>query len=229
VLWAILIEGLAAIILLILALVRQEKIMAGTTTGLADLELFTGTTFPAFIAQLGADMATLSANQTALTAAINAAITALQASGSSEDPQVKTAVAQLQGALVTAQANDTSLQSINGNLSKLATSLAAAVPTGSSSISGNVTSGTFVAGETVIQAGSGSVGVLAGVPSAAGPMIVTLNAGSAAPDATDIWTGQTSGATFTPSAAPIATVPPVPAAKGAANPAAASSSTAKKV
>lgn len=199
----------------------QEKLMATQGQGLADLELFTGTTFPAFITQFATDMGTLSANQTSLTAAIDAAIAALEASGSSEDPQVEAAVAQLKGALVTATSNDASLQSINGNLSKLATSLSAVVPSGSSSISGSVTSGVFVAGEKVLQGVTGAFGVLAGAPPSGGPMILTLDPTSPVPDATDLWTGQTSGAVFTPSGAPVQVNPAQqqPAVKGVVQPA----------
>jgi hypothetical protein len=71
---------------------------------------------------------------------------------------------------------------------------------GSSFVTGSVTSGTFTAGETVLQATSGASAVL----TAAYPTTLWLTLPiTGSPDGTDIWTGQTSGATFTPTATPV--------------------------
>jgi len=77
-----------------------------------------------------------------------------------------------------------------------------AVPVGScSTIAGSVTSGTFIAHEEVIQENSNASANLIGAVSQSGPMLITKITGTA--DGTDTWVGQTSGAKFTPTAAPV--------------------------
>jgi Family of unknown function (DUF6519) len=66
-------------------------------------------------------------------------------------------------------------------------------------VAGSVTSGKFSSGDLVTQASSGATAIVIGAVPAAGPMILSLVSGT--PDATDIWSN-TSGAQFTPSAAP---------------------------
>lgn len=81
------------------------------------------------------------------------------------------------------------------------------VPTGAAetwAVTGAVTAGTFQIGETVTQAGTGSTGIVDGIPLNASPPLPLLFAnymGTAS--ATGVWTGGTSGATFTPNAAPV--------------------------
>lgn len=172
----------------------KELLMATVPPGLAALQALVPS-LQAFSTQMSTDLTSLSTN-------ISSAITALQ---NSEDPQVQAAVASLQTALGTAQANEARLETLN-------TSLGAALPTtggGNTTIAGSVTSGSFVAGETVTQTTSGATGTVVGTVPAGGPLVITPT-GTAVADATDVWTGQTSGAVFTP--APAAT----PATKGAA-------------
>ena len=76
-----------------------------------------------------------------------------------------------------------------------------AAPVGSvSTITGSVTSGTFIANEEVVQTSSGALANLIGTVPAAGPMRISEITGIA--DATDTWVGKNSGAVFTPTAAP---------------------------
>ena len=88
--------------------------MATVPPGLAALNTFTSTTFPAYVTQQQQDYA-------ALSTAIQNAITALQNSGASEDAAVQTAVASLTSAMATVESNET-------NLENLSSSLAAAAP-----------------------------------------------------------------------------------------------------
>jgi hypothetical protein len=68
-------------------------------------------------------------------------------------------------------------------------------------ITGSVTSGAFTLGETVKQSVTGATATLDNVPTGSATMITLLITGPA--DATHTWTGQTSGAVYTPTAAPI--------------------------
>lgn len=164
----------------------KELLMSTTAPGLTALQAFV-TAFQNFVAQQSADLASLNTN-------ITAAIAALGNSSASEDPAVQAAAASLTAALATVESNETSLETLNTSLGVAETG-----PAASSTVNGSVTSGSFMAGEKVVQATSGAIGVLAGVPPAGGPMTLTLVSGSAIPDATDVWTGQSSGAVFTPS------------------------------
>lgn len=69
-------------------------------------------------------------------------------------------------------------------------------------IAGSITAGTFTAGETVTQAVSGATAKMLG----AFVNSMTVNTITGTPDTTDIWTGGTSAATFTPTAAPLASM-----------------------
>lgn len=69
-------------------------------------------------------------------------------------------------------------------------------------ISGSVASGSFTPGETVTQTGSGATATLVSV-SPSGPMIVVTSSITGAPDDSDIWTGNSSGATFDPTSLPV--------------------------
>jgi DNA repair exonuclease SbcCD ATPase subunit len=101
-----------------------EKIMSTGQTGLAALQTFV-TSFGAFETQLQTDITTLSTNNAALTAAIQAAIADL---GGSEDTAVQSLVSTLQTALTAAQSQDATLESVNTNLATLSSSLSAAAP-----------------------------------------------------------------------------------------------------
>lgn len=70
-----------------------------------------------------------------------------------------------------------------------------------STIAGAVSSGTFLANEQVTQNSSGAFANLIGAVPSAGPMVIGALTGD--PDNSDDWVGQTSGATFTPSAVPV--------------------------
>src|SRR5579859_5725 len=74
-------------------------------------------------------------------------------------------------------------------------------PGGTSTVAGS-TPGVFVAGEQVIQTGTGATATVVGTVPAAGPMVITGITGS--PNAAGTWVGQTSAAVFTPTAAPVA-------------------------
>lgn len=77
-----------------------------------------------------------------------------------------------------------------------------AAPVGScSTITGKVTGGTFVANEEVIQGTSNASANLIGTVPASGPMLIAAITGIA--DGNDTWVGQTSGARFAPTAAPV--------------------------
>ncbi len=77
-----------------------------------------------------------------------------------------------------------------------------ALPSGScSTVAGAVSSGTFVANEQVVQESSNASANLIGTVPQGGPMLIGAITGD--PDDTHDWTGQASGATFTPSAAPV--------------------------
>jgi len=79
-----------------------------------------------------------------------------------------------------------------------------AAPVGScSTITGKVTGGTFVANEEVIQGTTGASANLIGTVTGTGPMLITEITGIA--DGNDTWVGQTSGAKFAPTAAPVLT------------------------
>lgn len=82
---------------------KTEKLM----TGLADLQTFANTTFPAFVTQQTSDLA-------AIQASINTAIGLLGTS--SEDPAVEAAVQSLNTALATATSNQTALESLTTQL-----------------------------------------------------------------------------------------------------------------
>lgn len=71
-------------------------------------------------------------------------------------------------------------------------------------VTGSVTSGTFVSGEEVIQTNTGASANLTGTVTGSGPMNIGPITGTA--DATDSWIGQTSGAVFTPTAPPVGSV-----------------------
>jgi len=80
-----------------------------------------------------------------------------------------------------------------------------AVPVGAySTITGSVTSGTFIANENVVQSNSGANANLIGSASGAGPLLIAQITGTA--NGTDTWVGQTSEAIFTPTAAPVPSV-----------------------
>jgi hypothetical protein len=68
---------------------------------------------------------------------------------------------------------------------------------------GAVTTGTFLANESVTQANTNATGVLVGTVPSGGPMTIVALTGAAS--ATDVWTGVTSLATFTPTTTPTAT------------------------
>lgn len=68
-------------------------------------------------------------------------------------------------------------------------------------IAGSVTTGTFQSGDTLTQTSTGATATFQSL-SWAGGLIVTSVSG--APDNTNIWTGSPSGATFTPTAVPVA-------------------------
>jgi hypothetical protein len=76
----------------------------------------------------------------------------------------------------------------------------------SSNISGTFTSGTFrtptssVPGEYVVQTSSGATAKVVGT---VGTSALTVNNITGSPDSSDIWTGQSSGAVFTPVASPV--------------------------
>ena len=65
---------------------------------------------------------------------------------------------------------------------------------------GSMTSGTCTVGETMTEATSGAIGIVWIIVPAAGPMTIYKVTGS--PIATAVWTGGTSGCTFTSSAVP---------------------------
>ncbi len=69
-------------------------------------------------------------------------------------------------------------------------------------IAGSV-SGTFQAGETVTQTGTNVTGTCMNVPGSSGPLILGALSSFTGANATGTWTGGTSGATCTPTAAPV--------------------------
>jgi hypothetical protein len=71
-----------------------------------------------------------------------------------------------------------------------------------STIAGSISSGTFVNGETLTQTTSGSTAILKGAFSTS----LTVSTITGTPDSSDIWTGGTSSATFTPTATPVQTL-----------------------
>lgn len=97
-----------------------ERLMATVPPGLAALNQFTQTTFPAFVTQQTNDLA-------ALTTAINNAIAALQNSSASEDAGVQAAVSALTAAQATIEANETNLENLSTSLAS-ATSPSTAAP-----------------------------------------------------------------------------------------------------
>lgn len=82
--------------------------MSTVPPGLAALQGFV-TAFQAFATQQSTDLASL-------TTSITDAISALQGSSASEDPQVQAAVTSLTTALSTVTANETALETLNTNL-----------------------------------------------------------------------------------------------------------------
>jgi hypothetical protein len=75
------------------------------------------------------------------------------------------------------------------------------VPYSTATIVGTFTTGTFVDGETVTQATSGATAIIVG-GQAAGPKL-RVKAVTGTPNTSNIWTGGTSAATFTPTATPV--------------------------
>lgn len=73
-------------------------------------------------------------------------------------------------------------------------------PYSSVSIAGSYTSGTFAAGETITQATSGATATALFAQSAGGLLYAKVVTGT--PNSSSVWTGGTSGATFTPTATP---------------------------
>lgn len=82
------------------------------------------------------------------------------------------------------------------------------VPATTATIAGAFTTGTFVDGEIVTQATSGATAVIVG-GQASGPKLRAFGV-TGTPTATNIWTGGTSGATFTPTATPVTLAAPTP-------------------
>jgi hypothetical protein len=74
-------------------------------------------------------------------------------------------------------------------------------PLPGSSVNGSVTSGAFVQGEKVLQSNTGASAPLRNVPSGSSQMMIGPIAGVA--DGISKWIGQTSGAVYTPTAAPL--------------------------
>jgi phage tail sheath protein FI len=72
-------------------------------------------------------------------------------------------------------------------------------PSAMYAVFGSVTSGIFVAGERVVQKNTGATANLVGTVAAKNAMIIGPQTGPAA-DPLDIWTGQASGAVYTPAA-----------------------------
>lgn len=101
-----------------------RKIAMSTTPGLTALQALV-TTVQNFASQQSSDLA-------ALTASINAAITALENSSASEDQAVLAAVENLNTALSTVQANESNLETLNTNLT------AAETPAPAASVGGGV-------------------------------------------------------------------------------------------
>ena len=75
-------------------------------------------------------------------------------------------------------------------------------------VNGSVTSGTFTPGETVLQATSAATATLVSV-SPSGPMWIVTASITGTPNSSSVWTGQTSGATFTPSIVPSYSAAPI--------------------
>lgn len=73
-------------------------------------------------------------------------------------------------------------------------------PLPGSEVTGSVSSGAFTEGEQVVQANTGASATLLNAPTGSQPMNLGPITGTA--DAKSKWTGQSSGAVFTPSAAP---------------------------
>ena len=69
-----------------------------------------------------------------------------------------------------------------------------------STVAGSVASGVFVSNEEVVQTNTGASANLIGTVTGSNPMTIGPIAGTA--DATDTWVGQTSGANYSPTAAP---------------------------
>jgi phage tail sheath protein FI len=78
-----------------------------------------------------------------------------------------------------------------------------ATPAAMFSVAGSVTAGVFVAGEQVVQTTTGATASLVGTVTGSNPMAIGPQTGASA-DASHIWTGQTSRAAYTPTAAPLA-------------------------
>lgn len=80
-------------------------------------------------------------------------------------------------------------------------------PTSIGTVTGTLTSGLFTGLETITQAVTGVTAVLQfPTPNNSGPVPLTANNFSGTADNTHIWTGGTSGATWTPSSAPVFSV-----------------------
>jgi Family of unknown function (DUF6519) len=75
------------------------------------------------------------------------------------------------------------------------------VATSASTVTGSVTSSLFIANEEIVQSNSDASANLIGPVDGSGPMYIWNLEGTA--DGTDTWVGQTSGAVFAPSAAPV--------------------------
>ncbi len=78
-------------------------------------------------------------------------------------------------------------------------------------ITGSVSTGTFTSGETIMQASTLATAILIGTVPPSGPITAVGNSITGTPDATHVWTGQTSLATFTPTSVPVYTPPGTPA------------------
>jgi phage tail sheath protein FI len=86
-----------------------------------------------------------------------------------------------------------------GNTSK-AVFTPTSAPQALSFVKGSVTAGVFVAGEQVVQAGTGATAALIGTVTGSNPMLIGPQTGSA--DGSHVWAGQTSGAIYTPTTEP---------------------------
>lgn len=73
-----------------------------------------------------------------------------------------------------------------------------------STVTGSVTSGTFVANEQVKQGTTNAIAYLDNLPLSSASMVIgQVVSQTSAPDNTHTWVGQTSGAVYTPSTAPV--------------------------
>ena len=73
-----------------------------------------------------------------------------------------------------------------------------------SNITGSVTTGTFLPGEQVKQGTTNTLAYLDNIPSGAGNMVIgQIISQASAADNSHVWTGQSSGATYTPTTVPV--------------------------